>query len=289
MPDETAIPFSKRFPMPPDEVIILFASIFVVFKIGGSVASAWLGDATVTVFEWLILALPVFVFVRLHGLSAQSSLRFRMPRLIAWPGAVLLATGMIGAGVLMMALQDALLSEFGFYKTQMEFWSSQLTAMTPGGLLVLSLTIGLTPAFCEETLFRGLLLRGLAPMMRPLPLCILVGVLFGVFHGDVLQLVPASIIGAVIAWLALVTNSILPGMLLHFLFNMTTLVARFLAGPEAAASAPSDPWQLALCAALAVTLIPTAVLILRPRREPGSAAPRPSAADAITPQRGENA
>jgi membrane protease YdiL (CAAX protease family) len=77
--------------------------------------------------------------------------------------------------------------------------------------------------FVEELTFRGAgqsLLRFLGRM----PSIVLVGVAFGVAHGLVEALLVLVPFGIALAWLRDRTDSVLPGMLVHAVFNATALV-----------------------------------------------------------------
>ncbi len=71
------------------------------------------------------------------------------------------------------------------------------------------------PAICEELAFRGILLSGLRRKLRPTPLIIGVGLIFGIFHVTLYRLAPTAVLGMVLTAIALMTGSIFPGMLLH--------------------------------------------------------------------------
>jgi sodium transport system permease protein len=74
----------------------------------------------------------------------------------------------------------------------------------------------LIPAVCEEIAFRGILLHGLRKRFRPLFLPVAAGLIFGMFHFSLFRIAPTAFLGMVITAIALMTGSILPGMLLHF-------------------------------------------------------------------------
>ncbi len=75
--------------------------------------------------------------------------------------------------------------------------------------------LAILPAFCEEITFRGLLLGGLRKRLRPVPLALTVGLIFGFFHIALFRLAPTALLGVVLTGIAILTGSIFPGMLLH--------------------------------------------------------------------------
>ena len=86
------------------------------------------------------------------------------------------------------------------------------------------LLIAVTPAVCEEALFRGPILRGLRTRLSPLGAAVLTGLLFGLFHGDVWRFVPTALLGVGLSAIALASDSIVPAMVAHFVNNACLLV-----------------------------------------------------------------
>jgi len=77
----------------------------------------------------------------------------------------------------------------------------------------------------EELLFRGLGFGLLAPFVGPWVATVATGVSFGLAHGLVLGLPVLSIFGITLGWLRWQTGSVIPGMVVHAIFNAAALVA----------------------------------------------------------------
>ena len=77
--------------------------------------------------------------------------------------------------------------------------------------------------FVEELTYRGLGYSLLERFGR-WPAILAVGLLFGLAHGLLVSLPVIAFFGCVLAWLRSRTDSVLPGMLLHAVFNLTALV-----------------------------------------------------------------
>src|SRR5262249_39635510 len=76
--------------------------------------------------------------------------------------------------------------------------------------------------FVEELTFRGAG-QSLLRFLGRTPSIVLVGVAFGLAHGLVEALLILVPFGIALAWLRDRTDSVLPGMLVHALFNWTAL------------------------------------------------------------------
>jgi sodium transport system permease protein len=87
------------------------------------------------------------------------------------------------------------------------------------GTLATLLLIAVTPAICEEALFRGPILRGLRTRFSPAMTAVLTGLLFGIYHVDAWRLLPTALLGVALSGIALAADSIVPSMVAHFTNN----------------------------------------------------------------------
>lgn len=97
--------------------------------------------------------------------------------------------------------------------------------------------VALTPAICEEILFRGFALRPLEKAFGGKWAIILTALAFAIVHLDFVRLVPTFALGLAFGYTAIKTRSIFPSMVLHLLNNS---IALFM--PE---SFMLESWQLA--------------------------------------------
>lgn len=75
------------------------------------------------------------------------------------------------------------------------------------------------PGFCEEILHRGLMLHAGKKCGNTKFCLIISSILFGLIHLNIGQFFYASILGFFIGYIAIVTNSIFPAMIVHFMNN----------------------------------------------------------------------
>ena len=88
-----------------------------------------------------------------------------------------------------------------------------------------ALVVTLVAPFVEELLYRGLGFGLLAPFVGPGSAIFITGVAFGLAHGLVLGLPVLTIFGVALGWLRWQTGSVVPGMIVHALFNGLALAA----------------------------------------------------------------
>ncbi len=97
---------------------------------------------------------------------------------------------------------------------------------TVSSLAVNLIATAVLPALIEEMIFRGYMLGALRAHGDGLAV-VLTAVLFGVFHGNVLQLPFALILGLVLGYLTVQTESIWPAVLLHFTNNAMSVLLSY--------------------------------------------------------------
>lgn len=95
-------------------------------------------------------------------------------------------------------------------------------------VLILEIVTGaMFPAFFEEITNRGVLLAALDNEKSDRVKIIFMGVFFGAFHQNVPQFFPTMIIGVIIAYMAVKSQSILPGMIVHFINNFVITLSAY--------------------------------------------------------------
>ena len=129
------------------------------------------------------------------------------------------------------------------------------------GLLLSILLVAVTPAICEEIFFRGYVQRNLERAAGVVWGIALTGLVFGLFHLRLTQVLPLAILGVYFAYLTWRTGSLWIPIVLHFINNAIALVvADILKSRQdfdvSALEAMSIPTYLALiCLALFAGLL----------------------------------
>lgn len=99
------------------------------------------------------------------------------------------------------------------------------TIYSDAGVLVAELCFtALLPAIFEELTDRGLLLRSLKEIKNERTVVVITALMFGLCHQNAMQTGYAFIGGLVFAYLALKTGSIVPGMIIHFINNASSVL-----------------------------------------------------------------
>jgi sodium transport system permease protein len=233
---------------------------------GGRVLQLSLGEAGLLATQLLLLGLPALLFVRLGPFEPRRALALRRPSGRSLLAALLIAAGGLPIGWLLGWLQSFV---FELPQELVSAFEGLLRADDPLRLAWLILLVAVTPAICEELVFRGVLLQGLSrrfPMWRSIAFSALI---FGAFHlssATVIRFLPTAWIGLLLGYVVWHSRSIFPGMLMHFVNNATAVV--LVSSPTLQGVVTGEggrpQWPLL---ALAVLLLAAGIRLL-PRRRP---------------------
>lgn len=174
---------------------------------------------------------------------------------------VILAMGFSILGSYVSSLLDGFLSIFGEQAKMPE-----LTQPTdPMGLILSLLVIAVAPALMEEFAFRGIILGSLRRFGDGFAIFIS-ALMFGMFHGNLVQIPSAFIMGLALGFITVVSGSMWPAVLAHFLNNAlaTVLPLMYEGLPDQFAATFDMVLALLIMACGLAALI--LLLVLRPER-----------------------
>ena len=108
--------------------------------------------------------------------------------------------------------------------------------------LILSVFISsVMPAVCEEALHRGFILKSFQSKWKnKWFLSLLMGIIFGVFHGSIWRFLPTAILGGILTYIMLETENIFYPALFHFTNNFLPSFLASLSGNTPQAEAASE-------------------------------------------------
>ena len=174
--------------------------------------------------EFGLLLLPTWLFCRRLGLAP-------VPTLLLTPGRPLPPLAAVAMGLLAFAMALAL--TFPVLLLVFLAGGSYVGPILPletGGQFLMALAAGAVAApICEEILFRGFVLRSLAPL-GPHVAVWGSALLFGLFHMDPVRLVPTMVLGVVYGYMAAGTGSVHSSMVAHAVNNGLALTLAFVGG-----------------------------------------------------------
>jgi membrane protease YdiL (CAAX protease family) len=238
-------PLLLRIPPVPFAVLTLIV-IFVLYQgIGGILTlvffSARVTPENVDAIRWstlggqiIFLLLPTILIARLR--YGRLRIPFRMAGLEIRQ-LLLLTIGLLSLQQLLqgyLVLQDMIplpgpVQEFvdRFKEILESVYILLARAHTPGEFLVVVLVVALTPAICEELLFRGLIQRTFEEAFGGFRAAVIAGVIFGFYHINPFSLVPLCALGVYFGWVVYRSQNVTLAVFAHFLNNLFAAVVLY--------------------------------------------------------------
>lgn len=199
--------------------------------VGLLAAANFVGNATESppknaVFQWstvanqgtfivILLAIMLAIAGRHH---ARAMFALYRPR--SWPRAIGLGAALIVAVYVILAVESPLLQPGKDQGLTPSGWESGHAAQFAANFLLIACFVPIV----EELTFRGL---GFTLLVRygEWPAILAVGFLFGLVHGIPAALPVFTFFGAGLAYIRSRTDSVIPGMFVHGVFNAIALIA----------------------------------------------------------------
>ncbi len=187
------------------------------------------------------LLLPGLLFARWHSTTVRAFLRLRPTS----------GYHLLFAGLGLLSLIPLVHLSAGFFDSLP--WPEWIRTLEEGQMalieqvltqdfsLVFAISmLALTPAICEEILFRGYIQRQAERSLGAWGGILFSGIIFGFYHLRLTQAIPLSLLGIYMAWLTWQTRSLWPAILVHFMNNtFAAVLGKMAAGNEALAEMES--------------------------------------------------
>ncbi|MDE2772931.1 MAG: ABC transporter permease subunit [Gemmatimonadota bacterium] len=162
-----------------------------------------------------VLFVGSLLMVRSYRLDPRAAFALRGPPPVAWATVLIGAPAALVTGIGLAELFRR------FVPVPDEVIRSFAQFLAAGDLPVwqIALFLAVIPGVFEELVFRGVLVHGLIRRLRPVPLALTAGVVFGFFHLSLWRIVPTAYLGVLLTAVVLLTGSVYPAMLWHALYN----------------------------------------------------------------------
>jgi membrane protease YdiL (CAAX protease family) len=105
-------------------------------------------------------------------------------------------------------------------------------AYSPLEFILVVFVIALTPAICEEFLFRGLVFKNFQKVITAGKSIFFTGLFFALFHFHPFNLIPLIVLGCFLTYIVYHSGSIIPAVVCHFINNLIAIIAVYLYGSE---------------------------------------------------------
>ena len=217
-----------RSPVPaPAAALGLAALAALLFFYGARPLVVAYGENGLALAQWLLLALPALLLVIGGRHDARQTFALNWPQARSFAGAIAIILGGIPISWLIAWLQGLV---FTIPVEFLEAMQQLIVAEDLRRMIWVLLVLAITPAICEELVFRGVLLSAFATRLSGTATVVLSSVVFGAFHLSsvtVVRLLPTIWLGLLLGIVVWRTRSIFPAMLMHLINNalVVTLVS----------------------------------------------------------------
>ncbi|MGL6201770.1 MAG: CPBP family glutamic-type intramembrane protease [Lachnospiraceae bacterium] len=204
-------------------IIVLALTALTIFFIAPLIAAVFnLGLSGTLVSEILLLIFALGVVLVFRG-DFRVVFPLRKPKLTSVFGTLLF---WLGSYILVMVLTALMLAIF---PEQMSSTSESLNNYFASAPFMVSFFIvSISPAICEEAVFRGVFLNSIWGRMNKWVVILLTSLIFGIFHGSIWRLLPTMCLGIAMAYLLIETNNMFYNMLFHAVNNGVPVILLFV-------------------------------------------------------------
>ena len=223
-------------------VLIVLGIIFFLYQFLGGLMALAAGDMSmdnpnvkmtrvILAFgQFMFILAPTIFFARLGTGDLKSVFRLNRPKavlvLLAVLGIVMIQPFLQGY----MYFQDSIINGIPFLRDGLKPVQDIFNSFEAGTMkivqahsvfefIIVVFVICVTPAICEEALFRGFSLSNLLKISKPAKAIFTTGFLFAFYHFQPFNIIPLIILGCFLGFVVYYSNSLYVGVLCHFLNN----------------------------------------------------------------------
>ncbi len=196
----------------------IFAIVMLLLFYIGAYAQAKNIHSGTIITQYLLILAPVILILRYIKVDLKSALNLKAPAPLSAVAVIVTTIPWILINFQIGTLQNKVLpipEEFA------EVFETLL--LTSSGdkihVLLLLFIIAISPAICEEILFRGVITSGLRRVLNGWATILVVGVLFGLFHMSIYRVLGTGLLGILLTYFVIRSGSILLPVLAHFINN----------------------------------------------------------------------
>ncbi len=200
---------------------VLMSIMVVVLVVSGN-TSIHLGISLEFMVQWGFIFLPIVLVLRVGRYDFRESLNLNVPELEPLIGTLLVAPSSCIVLHHMLSWQMSILPMPDELNTLVEGFRSY--GQTKTGFVILIALTGFSAPICEELLYRGVLYSSLRRRLKPVPLTIVVALLFTLYHLHPYRMILLFPYAILLTYVVLRSGSIYLSMLFHSIFNSLSLI-----------------------------------------------------------------
>jgi len=191
-------------------ILLVLVNMLLFFLALQGVMKKYVENVGIIVIQ-LVYLIPLIVVFLYRGISIKT-LGFGK---FKW-GMLALGCGLVVASYMVSIVHNVIISLLGIDTQGEEVFQLLNTLKSPIWFVIVGVIFA---PLIEESFFRGFLFQGFRAQYGWVKGAVLSAVIFGAAHLDPVAFIPATLLGFVFAYMYHRTNSIWPGVILHFFIN----------------------------------------------------------------------
>ncbi len=230
--------------------LIALGAIFILYQFFGAgitlILFGGLGEGNVQGFRFMTMVsqlvfilIPTLIFARWQDVSYSEIFKLKAPSLFEVLIAIVGTLSLQSIAQVYLYLQDIIIPIekispiFETLRKMVErTYLILISAKSPIEFAFVALVVAVTPAVCEELLFRGLVQYNLSKAINYKLGFIITGVVFAMYHANPFSFIPLVALGIYFGYLVYRSESIFLAILAHFINNFTAAYFYYAFGKE---------------------------------------------------------
>ncbi len=224
----------------------LLGSLFALIIFGGKfleMSNMFPVRLTTIISQFLLILFPVYLLNYLRGNDLASGFSIRKASFLFYllSGiAIIVVQPVLQFYMLLqkkaiekLPIDSRIIDAIKSISEQLDSYTAKLvSAGSLEELFLVIIAIAVTPAICEELMFRGLILNTLIKSGNIKLSIFLTGFIFSLFHFHPFNLIPLIFLGVFLSVITYYSRSIFPAIFTHFLNNLFSVLAVHFYGKE---------------------------------------------------------
>lgn len=203
--------------------VIGYAGLWLIMKSGGGMDAYYQNAILFTGLTGLLAMIPCLWFYsrdraarKIGGLvTSQKPWQLKIPEMLL----------LLGMGAAFSQFANMLVGILQSVLNYQEYQESMDQLMEGKQMWFLILSMGIIAPLAEEIVFRWLIYLRLRDYMRMGAAAVISGLIFGIYHGNLVQAVYASLLGIVFAYILDISGCLWSSVLLHMGANIWSLIS----------------------------------------------------------------
>lgn len=198
--------------------VIMLAIVLIVYL--GGILQLKYGIFGVFGTQMIILLVPLLMAIYTKK-DLRKTYSFHKTGILSFLGGILLIIGTLFVGILVSAVMSMIFPESAGAVTD------AFDGIMDNGVWISLLVIAITPAICEEMMFRGYIYSAMKNRYKTVTAILIVAAVFGVYHMSIVKFLTTGLLGGMLCYAVYATGSIFPSMLMHCLNNMISVLVYY--------------------------------------------------------------